>query len=94
LPEGIAVAVPDQNLQPVAPLAAEDEPRPRLRIALQILPDQDGERVKTLPHVRRVEAEMDRRRGGVQHGDTALLPDGYSEGDDGVDFDDDNAANK
>ena len=70
LPQRKTIPVPIEDLQPVPPLAPEHEPRPRLRVALQMIPDHLGEGVEAFSHVGRVQTEMNLRGGQVQHGGT------------------------
>jgi hypothetical protein len=50
-----------------SPLAAEDEPRSRERIAAEMIAHNQGQSVVALSHVRRFDAEVDLRRSQVQH---------------------------
>lgn len=58
---------PGTESQAVPLLAAKDELRPRLRVALEMLPHQRGDRIEALPHVRRIEAEIRFRGGKIEH---------------------------
>ena len=67
LPDRVTVPVPVKDLQAIPRLAPEDEPGSRQRVMTQLVPDQLGQRVETLPHVHRIQADKDLGRGVVQH---------------------------
>ncbi len=68
-PRREAVAVPVEQLDPVAPLAAKDKEMPAERIGAQELADHPGQAVEAAPHVGRLRAQEDAdRQRQAQHG--------------------------
>ena len=77
LPDRVTVLVPVKDLQAIPGLAPEDEPGSRQRVLAQIVPHHLGQRVETLPHIHRIQAEkicavawfsMPRLRSGCETG--------------------------
>src|SRR5262245_44293273 len=69
----VAIPISVEDLEAVARLVAKDEPRPRLRIAAEVLANEHGKLVETLPHVGRFKSQIDRCSREVQHDDVSPL---------------------